>query len=438
MTYEVGGSLSYDTPNYVVRRADAELYAGLKAGKFCYVLNARQMGKSSLLVRTKHRLEQVGFRCAAIDMTGIGSEIVTPLQWYKGVVSELWLELGLLGKLDLKTWWRDEDDLSILQRLSRFINDLLWVHFPQDRLVIFVDEIDCSLSLDFPVDDFFGLIRFCYNQRALNPDYHRITFALFGAATPSDLIRDKIRTSFNIGQAIELQGFRPEEAQPLARELSLRTDDAQTVLRAVLNWTGGQPFLTQKLCQLVVNSVEAKHRTQQSSPQSTDQLAHASRLRIPPDAEEFWVESVVRSRILAHWESQDEPEHLRTIRDRLQRNQQWLGRLLSIYQQVLLFEQVGGDGEAGEAGGKAGRDGGEELTPKSKIQSPKSKIQNPKSKILPVFADDSREQIELLLSGLVVKDRGRLKVKNRIYREVFNLEWVDNQLAALRPYSQAF
>lgn len=56
MRYQVGGSLRSDDPNYVIRQADEKLYASLKAGDFCYVLNSRQMGKSSLLQRTSYRL----------------------------------------------------------------------------------------------------------------------------------------------------------------------------------------------------------------------------------------------------------------------------------------------------------------------------------------------------------------------------------------------
>jgi hypothetical protein len=349
----------------------------LKRGEFCYVLNARQMGKSSLLVKAKTRLEQEGFRSVIIDMTNIGSEQITPAQWYKGIVGELWSGFGLMKTFSLKTWWQQRDDRSLLQKLGEFITELL-SQFPDERLFIFIDEIDSVLSLPFSVDDFFALIRSCYNQRSLNPDYQRLTFAIFGVATPSDLIQDRQRTPFNIGTAIKLAGFELPEAYPLAQGLALTEDNGLEVLKAILNWTGGQPFLTQKLCQLVVSA-------------SQDSISGA--LTIPRGAEPFWVKSLVESHIIDRWESQDEPEHLRTIRDRLLHNEQRTGRLLSIYRQILQGAVV--------------------------------------------EADDSQEHTNLLLSGLVVKHNGRLQVKNPIYSAVFNLRWVEKQLAALRPYAQA-
>ena len=367
--YKVGGSLEYQHPTYVARQADSDLYEGLKNGDFCYVLNSRQMGKSSLRVQMMKKLKEQGVKCASIDMTRIGSH-VTPQEWYAGVVSELLRGFSLSRKVNFSSWWRDRELLPPLQRLRELIEDVLLAEFSQN-LVIFIDEIDSIIKIQFK-EDFFAFIRACYNQRVDNPEYNRLTFCLLGVATPSDLITDKnVSTPFNIGRAIELTGFQLHEATPLAQGLAGKTSNPQVVLREVLAWTGGQPFLTQKVCKLVLSAEEM----------------------IPDGNEAVWVENLVRSRLIENWETQDEPEHLRTIRDRIIWNEQHASRLLGLYQQVL---------QQGE-----------------------------------IAANDTPEQIELRLSGLVVKQQGSLNVYNRIYEAVFNLSWVENELANLRPYSQA-
>src|SRR5215813_11516663 len=249
--YVAGGTLRPDTPSYVERRADQELFDRTMAGDFCYVLTSRQMGKSSLMARAARRLKEVGVHAAIVDLTGIGAgegdenEKALADKWYKGVARAITRGLNL--KADLNDWWREREDLPALQRLTEFFSDVALAE-TDGRVVIFVDEIDTTIKLPF-ADDFFAAIRACYNKRATEPEYNRLSFALLGVASPSDLIKDATRTPFNIGHRIELTDFTSEEAKSLARGLGATEERGEQTLRRILHWTGGHPYLTQKLCQ---------------------------------------------------------------------------------------------------------------------------------------------------------------------------------------------
>src|SRR5262249_43917192 len=89
------------------------------------------------------------------------------------------------------------------------------------------------------------------NRRSQDPEFARLTFCLLGVATPSDLIQDTRTTPFNIGKRIELTDFTEAEAAPLARGLGRDEASGRMLLQRVLYWTGGHPYLTQRLCQTV-------------------------------------------------------------------------------------------------------------------------------------------------------------------------------------------
>lgn len=152
----------------------------------------------------------------------------------------------------------------------------------------------------------------------------------------------------------------------IAQGLKEKSQNYKKLLAEVLKWTGGQPFLTQKLCQLIVTSEDTP----------------------PVGTEAQWFEKLVRHQLIDNWEQLPELEHLRTIRDRLLRRKQHSLKLLKLYQQILQEDGV--------------------------------------------IADDTPEQKELRLLGLVIKQQGKLRPHNRIYESVFNQSWVENALKTLQ------
>ena len=234
-----------------MRQADEDLFTHLSAGHFCYLLTSRQMGKSSLMVRTTARLKAAGARVAILDLTKIGQNVTTD-QWYNGLLARLGVAFGLEDKLKEYSRRGDDPSRSIgpLDRWERAIREVIVASIPE-RIVIFVDEIDFVRSLPFPTDEFFAAIRSFYNQRTTNPELNRITFCLIGVATPSDLIRDGSRTPFNIGERIHLTDFEEREAGPFIKGIGRSPEVATKLLRRILWWTGGHPYLTQRLAAAV-------------------------------------------------------------------------------------------------------------------------------------------------------------------------------------------
>jgi hypothetical protein len=226
----------------VLRRSDAELFERLERREPCYVLAPRQIGKSSLRVRTQDRLRAKGVRCVSVDLTSIGSG-ASASEWYFSVASAIAEQIGVEPELD--AFWAKHRRMSPVRRFRQFLHDVaLEGEEPEARpLVVFVDEIDVTLSLPFSRDDFFGLIRSAHEARTESPRWQRMTFCLIGVAAPLDPA-DPERTPFNNSYAVRItihahRGETPAWRCARARSRGAAGGGARS---------GGHPALTQRLC----------------------------------------------------------------------------------------------------------------------------------------------------------------------------------------------
>jgi len=300
--YVTGGTLSRDALCYVTRAADRQLYQFLRSGEFCYVLTARQMGKSSLMVRTAARLRDEGAGVVVLDLTAIGINL-TAEQWYSGLLTQMAHHLELEDELE--EFWESNSVLGPLQRWMRAIREVV-LPCCAGGVVVFIDEIDAVRSLPFSTDELFAGMREFYNRRTEDKQLERLTFCLLGVAAPSDLIRDTRMTPFNIGRRIELHDFTEGEAQVLAFGLGGTDELGTSLLGRILYWTNGHPYLTQRLCEAA-----AEH-----GARNTADIDHL--------CEEFFLAR----------RAKEQDDNLLFVRERLLRSDVELPELLTVYDRM--------------------------------------------------------------------------------------------------------
>ena len=230
-------------------------------------------------------------------------------------------------------------------------------------------------SLPFSTDEFFAAIRECYNRRAQEPKFARLAFGLLGVAAPSDLIRDTRMTPFNIGRRIELDDFTENEAAPLAKGLGTDEATAQSLLARVLHWTGGHPYLTQRLCGALADALR---------PPSLDSAAAAP---VPPALPILQTVDHLADKLFLSRQARERDDNLIFVRERILRSETDVAGLLLLYRKVHFGQ--------------------------------------------PVPNDETNPLISILrLSGITRNINGYLRVRNRIYRQVYDLRWIQANMPA--------
>jgi AAA-like domain len=239
MRFNLQPSTIISSKLYVERAADRQLRDIIQSmGRPGYVLVARQMGKTNLLLNARRELETPDLLFVYIDL----SNRVESLEEYFGLVlstafsvhPKLFESSGITG---------GTPSAATIYEFEGALRKIL--HNYPGRLVFILDEIDSLASYAFS-DRIFSQIRSMYFSRSNFPEYSRVTYVLSGVAEPNDLIKDRHISPFNIGEKIYLNDFTPAEFNLFLTKAELSLP--QNVRDRVFYWARGNPRMTWDIC----------------------------------------------------------------------------------------------------------------------------------------------------------------------------------------------
>ncbi|MGB5580633.1 MAG: AAA-like domain-containing protein [Woeseia sp.] len=244
--FSVGQPLHPVRGGYVGRPADSELYDTIIKGSYAYVMAPAHTGKSSLIAATAARLRNNGYKIATLDLSQIAERDgdSDAGRWYYSIAYRLLRQLRI--KIDLQDWWQDKSILSNRQRLVEFYVEVILQNI-REQVVVFVDEVQVLENLEFK-EHLLPSIRAAHNARTTDPELERLIFVLSGEGDPHSLTDEESLSPFAVAVPITLQDFSRPDLEIFATELNVSSADARAALDRVWHWTGGQPYLCQKLC----------------------------------------------------------------------------------------------------------------------------------------------------------------------------------------------
>ncbi len=162
------------------------------------------------------------------------------------------------------------------------------------------------------------LINLKFGELAVNHQWlHRDTLDFILEYLPEHSLNNKQASNFNTPLDFEEKRKQFEATCFKLLKLKRKNSLALRLINEIFIWTGGQPFLTKKLCQFVSESF------------------------ITAGEEAEQIENLVQTKVLDDWENNEAGEHLKIIRKSLLKNQQCEPfRLLKLYQKILQQQKI--------------------------------------------------------------------------------------------------
>lgn len=238
-----GGGLDIDDPWYIRRESDdtaGRLIA--MQGVTLVIKGSRQMGKTSLLVRTLSTALDTGKRCALVDFQMLGRETLqSSSSFFRRLAGLAANQLEL--SQDIAQRW--DAGLSDSQNFTHiFEQNILSAH--EAPFVLAIDEADILFESEF-LYDFFGMLRSWHNLRA-NPlkrkTWKKLDLVLVTSTEPYLFIDRDHESPFNVGEVVALSDFSIGQVSELNALHDAPLFPAE--VNRLYELLHGQPYLTRK------------------------------------------------------------------------------------------------------------------------------------------------------------------------------------------------
>lgn len=242
---------------YVERDADRQIRSIIDdMGRPGYVLVARQMGKTNLLLHTKSCLENDKNIYVYVDFTTVNED--TERECFQTIIDTAIMTHPLIFLEEKRVIMQNRMD-SVMSPQKQFTSELLILLQRVDKLVIILDEIDALTNCLYS-DIIFSQIRGHYFQRANFPELEKLTYILSGVIEPKKIIKDPNISPFNIGEKIYLKDFTKPEFRKFITNIELDKQLSADLLDYIYYWTNGHPRMTWDICQEIEDNDDVKTR----------------------------------------------------------------------------------------------------------------------------------------------------------------------------------
>lgn len=233
---------------YVERSADRQIRHIIEGmGRPGYVLVARQMGKTNLLLHTRKKMQNEREVFTFIDFSIIGAFSET--ECFNHIIDEtINLHPDILSEAENEiNTLRQKPNYSGYKMFTRELRIILKY---VEKLVFIFDEIDALARTQYS-DRIFSTIRSHYFQRENYEELNKLTYILSGVIEPKNIIKDPNISPFNIGEKIYMNDFSVDEFETFIKNTGIETLQNPAIKNRVYYWTKGNPRMTWDVCALV-------------------------------------------------------------------------------------------------------------------------------------------------------------------------------------------